>query len=231
VNHRLDVISNESELEKDWKAAIDFCGTLQCEIVSSSITIKTRNSPPSGSIAMRVSPPDFEKLVGYIEKHGSVVRHTTESEDKTTAVIDTDAKIKNLTSFRDNLRTMLAKPSATVQDFVEIQQQLTDVQSQLDSETAQRKILANETEKIAVEIAYKVDGPSAGSPEGMAAIGNAIRESGNVLAESIASLITMVVAVIPWLILIVPLCWFLARVWRRVRRRRLQRMAESAVKL
>jgi Domain of unknown function (DUF4349) len=45
---------------------------------------------------------------------------------------------------------MLARSSSTVKDLIEIQQQLTDTQSQLDSETAQRKILANETEKIAV---------------------------------------------------------------------------------
>jgi Domain of unknown function (DUF4349) len=70
--------------------------------------------------------------------------------DKTTSVIDTDAKIKNLTAFRDSLRTMLMKPSVTVKDSIDIQQQLTDVQSQLDSETSARKILANETEKIAL---------------------------------------------------------------------------------
>jgi Domain of unknown function (DUF4349) len=61
--------------------------------------------------------------------------------------VDTDAKIKNLTGFRDNLRTMLAKPSATIRDSVEIQQQLTEVQSQLDSETAQRKLLAKKPKR------------------------------------------------------------------------------------
>src|SRR5215510_10790285 len=90
---------------------------------------------------------------------GKIAQHTTEREDKTTAVIDTEAKLKNLTSFRDNLRGMLNRPSATVKDLVEIQQQLTETQSELDSETAQRKILANETEKIAVEISFRVERP------------------------------------------------------------------------
>src|SRR5215510_11522153 len=92
---------------------------------------------------------------------GKIAQHTTEREDKTTAVIDTEAKLKNLTSFRDNLRAMLGKPSATVKDLVEIQQQLTETQSELDSETAQRKILANETEKIAVKISFRVEWSSA----------------------------------------------------------------------
>jgi len=36
----------------------------------------------------------------------------------------------------------------------------------------------------------------------------------------LASLITVVVAVIPWLIVIVPGGWFLVKAWRRVRRKR-----------
>ena len=89
---------------------------------------------------MRVAPDDLKKLSGYVEKLGKIARHTTDREDKTAAVVDTEAKIKNLTGFRDNLRAMLARPSATVKDLVEIQKQLTDTQSELDSETAQWKI-------------------------------------------------------------------------------------------
>jgi len=165
---------------------------------------------------LRVAPDDFKKLFAYVEKQARIAQHTTESVDKTTEVVDTEARIKNLTSFRDNLRAMLAKPSATVKDLVEIQQQLTETQTQLDSETAQRKILANETEKVAVEIDFRVDMPI-GSARGFAQITNAFREAGSDLAESTAWLITFVVTVIPWLILIVPLGWLLLRALRRWR--------------
>jgi len=114
---------------------------------------------------------------------------------------------------------MLARPSAKVSDVVEIQKQLTDTQSELDSETAQRKILANETEKAAVEINFRVERPASRSG-GFAEIKNALREAGSVLAESTASLITVIVAVIPWLILIVPFCWLVARLWRKLRRKK-----------
>ena len=216
LRHRLDIISSESELPKAWESVVNFCATIQCEVVSSSITNKTINSVPSGSITLRVSPDDLKKLFTFVEKQGRIAQHTTESVDKTTEVVDTEARIKNLTSFRDNLRAMLAKPSATVKDLVEIQQQLTETQTQLDSETAQRKILANETEKVAVEIDFRVDMPI-GSARGFAQITNAFREAGSDLAESTAWLITFVVTVIPWLILIVPLGWLLLRALRRWR--------------
>jgi hypothetical protein len=218
-SHELEIITPESELQKSWESVVVFCGQIQCEVISSKITTRTSDSVPSGVISLRVAPQDLTKLFMHVEKLGNVAQHTTEREDKTAAVVDTDAKVKNLTSFRDNLRAMLAKSAATVKDLVEIQRQLTETQSQLDSETARRKILANETEKIAVGISFRVkeSGAKAG---GFAQIRDALRESGSVLADSTASLITVIVAVIPWLILIVPALWLLARVWRKLRRNR-----------
>ena len=218
-SHELEIVTPEAELQKSWESVVAFCGTIQCEVISSKITTRTGDSVPSGAISLRVAPPDLPKLLAQVQKLGNVAQHTTGREDKTTEVVDTEAKVKNLTSFRDNLRAMLAKPSATVKDLIEIQQQLTETQSQLDSETAQRKILANETEKIAVGISFRVDEPR-GNAGGIAEIREALRESGSVLAESIADLITVIVAVIPWLILIVPILWLTPKVWRKLRRKR-----------
>jgi uncharacterized protein DUF4349 len=215
--HKLEIITAESDLQKSWESTVAYCGTIQCEVVSSSITTRAGSSPPSGIISLRVAPDDLKKLLGSVEKLGKILEHTTEREDKTTVVVDTEAKIKNLTTFRDNLRAMLAKPTATVKDLVEIQKQLTDTQSELDSETAQRKILANETEKIAVAISFRVGPEKTG---GFAQVWNAMRESSSILGESTASLITTIVAVIPWLVLIVPLIWLLRKAWRNLKLRR-----------
>jgi hypothetical protein len=216
---KLEIVTPESELQKSWESVIAFCGTIQCEVVYSSITTRTGYSAPSAGLSVRVAPEDLSKLLAAVQKLGKIGQHTTEREDKTSDVVDTDAKIKNLTTFRDNLRAMLAKTSATVQDLVEIQKQLTDTQSELDSETAQRKILANETEKIAVEMSFRVESPSASSG-GFAQIWDALRESGSVLADSTSSLITTIVAIVPWLVLIVPVMWIVVRAWRKFKLRR-----------
>jgi hypothetical protein len=226
--HKLEVVAPESELQKSWARIVSFCGTLQCEVVSSSITTRTGELEPSGALLLRVAPGDLQRVLDRLQSAGQIATHTTERVDKTTEVIDTEAKIKNLTSFRDNLRGMLGKPSATVKDLVEIQQQLTDTQSQLDSETAQRKILANETEKVAVEISFRVARTSERGGA-FSEIRTALRESGSVLADSIATMITVIVAVIPWLILIVPGWWILAKAWRNWRRNRKGTPAPAAV--
>ncbi len=217
-HHTLEIIAPESQLQKSWEATIAFCGTIQCEIVSSSITTKTPISPPSGNMLLRVAPQDLNKLLDYLQTLGTIAKHSTEREDKTIQVVDTEAKLKNLTTFRDNLRAMLSKPSATVKDLIEIQQQLTETQAQLDSQTALRKVLANETEKVAVEVSFSVERPW-GNAGAFAQIWDAFRESGSVMGESVATLITVIVAVIPWLILIVPGVWLARKAWRKFRRK------------
>ncbi len=219
VRQKVAVVAPGAELAKSLEAVIAFCGTIQCEVVSSNITSQTGELAPSGSVSLRVRPGDVDKLIAYVGKQGKVAQHATETEDKTAAVVDTDARIKNLAEFRDNLRKMLARPAVNVKDLVEIQEKLEDVQAQLDGETARRKVLANETEKVAVEIEFRAERTTA-SVSVFKPIGDAVRDSASVLSESLASLITAVVAVIPWLIVIVPGGWFLVKAWRRMRRKR-----------
>jgi hypothetical protein len=193
MQHRLAVVSSETDLPKNWDTVIQFCGTIRCEVISSSIVARTRESFPSGAITLRVAPEDFPKLLTQIETQGNIVQHTTLSEDKTTQVVDTEARLKNLTTYRD--------------------------QSNLDSDTAKRRILANETEKVAVEIEFKVrDANRRRSP--FAPLWSALGEAGETLAQSLASVVTFVVFVIPWILLFVLIGWFLRRFWRKRRERK-----------
>ena len=219
VRHKFVMVTAGSEVAKSLEAVIAFCGTIQCEVVSSNVTNETADSTPSGSLSVRVRPGDVEKLLAYVGKQGKIAQHTTETEDKTTIVVDTDARIKNLTEFRDTLRKMLARPGISVADLVQIQEKLADAQSQVDSEQAQRKILANETEKVALEIDFRAE-RNAVSTSAFKPIGDAVLESASVLAESLATLITAIVAIVPWLIVIVPGGWFLVKAWRRTRKKR-----------
>src|SRR5260370_33439461 len=107
--------------------------------------------------------------------------------------------MKDLTEFRDNLRKMLARPAVSVKDLVEIQEKLEEVQAELDGETARRKDLANETEKVAIEIEFRAERTTA-SASAFKPIGDAVRESASVLAESLASLITAGCVVVAWLL-------------------------------
>ena len=219
VRHKLEVVAPSSGLAKSLEAVIVFCGTIQCEVLSSNISNDVGDAFPAGSVSVRVAPGDLNKLLEITGKQGKVAQHMTQTEDKTSAVIDVEAKIKNQTEFRDSLRRMLAKPGVSVADLLQIQEKMAEAQAELDSEATQRKVLANETEKIAVEIDFRVE-RTATNRSAFAPIADALKESGSVLAESLAALITAMAALIPWLIVIVPGGWWIVRTWRRFRKNR-----------
>jgi hypothetical protein len=225
VRHKLEIVEASSGLAKSIEAVVAFCGTLQCEVLSSSVTNETAVLSPSGSIAARVAPQDLNKFLDFVGKQRKIAQHATESEDKTAAIVDVEAKLKNQTDFRDSLRRMLTKPGVSVADLLQIQEKLAEAQAELDSEATQRKILANETEKVYVEIAFHAEQRTI-SRGAFASVGEALRDSGSVLGDSLAALITAIAAIIPWLIVIIPGLWFLIKTVRRFRERR--RAAKAA---
>jgi hypothetical protein len=219
VRHKLEIVEASPGLPKSIEAVVAFCGTIQCEVLSSSLTNETAVLSPSGNIAARVGPADLNRFLDFVGKQGKIAQHSTESEDKTAAVVDVEAKLKNQTDFRDSLRKMLTKPGVSVADLLQIQEKLVEAQAELDSEGTQRKILANETEKVYVEIAFHAE-QRVVRRGAFASVGEALRDSGSVLGDSLAALITVIAAIIPWLIVIIPGLWFLVRAVRRYRERR-----------
>ena len=225
VRHKLEIVGPGAGLAKSIEAVVAFCGTIQCEVLSSSVTNETAVLSPSGNITARVAPQDLNKFLDFVGKQGKIAQHATESEDKTAAVVDVEAKLKNQTEFRDSLRRMLTKPGVSVADLLQIQEKLAEAQAELDSEATQRKVLANETEKVYVEIAFHAEQRTI-SRGSFASVGEALRDFGSVLGDSLAALITAVAAIIPWLIVIIPGLWFLIKAVRRFRERR--RAAKAA---
>ena len=78
--HKLDIITPESDLQKAWESTIAHCGTIKCELVSSSITTRTEDSQPAGMISLRVVPDDLSNLLAFVEKLGKIAQHTTEGK-------------------------------------------------------------------------------------------------------------------------------------------------------
>jgi hypothetical protein len=214
IQHRLVVEVPESKLVDTYESVLKFLKSIKCEVLSSSINSQTPASPPRGELSLRVDPGDLDKLFAFLKKSVVIIEHATESEDKTAIVIDVEAQLKNLTELRDRLRSLLGKSSASVKDLVELESQLAEVQSKIDSIVTRRKVLSNETEKIAVQIAFRAK-PSMTRTGVFAPIANAWENSGSVLSESLGALITFIVAIIPWLVLIIPAIWLIIRFFRR----------------
>ena len=219
VRHSVLLEAAEAELPKAWESVGEFCRSIRCDIISSSIRQKTYDSPPTAALSLRIAPEDVKLLFEQLGKVAVILEHRTESEDKTSTVIDVEAKLKNLTELRDRLRQMLASPNGSLKDIVEVERELSRAQSELDSLQMRRKALANETEKVSVDIAFR-SRKSVAETGTFAPISTAWHEACHVLAESIAFAITFVVAIVPWLVLFIPTLWLFIKGFKKLRGKR-----------
>jgi len=220
VRQELSVEVPPDQLADAWGKVRDLCGTLQCELLSSSLLRETPQQPGNATLEMRVAPADVDRLLGGLAGVARVVSQNTTSEDKTAEVIDVEARIRNRIEFRDSLRLMLRDTATkrTMADLLAIQRTLSDTQAELDAIATQRKVLEQQTSKQHVQIQFTptrtlVQGGRSYNP-----MMRALREAGSVLAESVGALITFLAAVLPWLLLVgLPLAWLLRLLWRRRR--------------
>jgi len=91
----------------------------------------------------------------------------------------------------------MATPNARLKDLVEVERELTRVQSELDSLATRRKLLASDTEKVRVTIAFSAR-PTVLEAGMWLPVKNAVLHAGHGLAHSVAALIGLAIALLPW---------------------------------
>jgi hypothetical protein len=217
LRHELHIYTAPDAVEAAWKAAADACSAAGCELLGSTISHDDERRPANAMLEARVPPAALDAFLAKVSALGAVGQHNTSSEDKTAEVIDVEARQKNMVEFRDKLRQMLATPNAKLHDMIEVERELTRVQSELDSLASRRKVLANQTEKVHVKLFFSTR-PSMLEAETWAPVKRAVMSAGHVLAGSVAALIDFVVAVVPWLLLLWVAVKGLRALWRRRRR-------------
>jgi len=197
ARHDLVVVTAAAAVERAWKAAETACLAAGCELLASSVARDHERSPAAAFLDARLPPaavaPFLERLGGL----GRIGRHGTAAEDKTAEVVDVEARLKNMAEFRDNLRKLMATPGARLKDLIEVERELTRVQSELDSLATRRKVLAGETEKVRVTVAFSAR-PAVLEAGMWLPVKSAVLRAGHVLAASVASLIGLAIAVLPW---------------------------------
>lgn len=216
IRHHLTVETAATELKTQFEAAAKHCETLKCQMLNASFTNETENEPASAYLSVRVPPAQFVAFLNGVEKTTKVLQHQRESEDKTDAVIDVEAQLKNATDLRDRLRKMLAESPAKIKDILDIESKLSEIQAQIDSANGIRKVLSNDTDWIAIDIQFQaIRGVT--QKGFFAPIAEAFKNAGHVLVESFASVITLIVALLPWLIIGIPLLLVCRKLWRKFR--------------
>jgi hypothetical protein len=213
----------EARIENRWQSHIDLC-RMDCEILQASIA-KSTQSPISAGLQLRIgratAPVVLKAMAGPEVKERRIER-----EDKTLQVVDVEARLKNLGELRDRLRDLLERRPGSLKDILETERELARVQGELDAMSAQRKALANETEKILLNVEYRPEA-SITQTGALQPLAEVLSGAGRVLSESLAEALMFVIRILPWLFIVLPIVW---GGWKLVKRLFTWRRESAAAK-
>lgn len=219
VRHTLQIFTAADGVEAAWRDATDACAAAGCEVLNAALERNDDRRPATATLEARVPPERLQAFLAHLGSLGRTGLNARTAEDKTDTVLDTEARLKNQTAFRDHLRVLMSTPGAKLKDLIEVERELVQVQSELDSLAAQRKVLANETDKVHVSISFRAQ-PSVIETGMWEPVTDALRSAGHVVAVSVGVLITAAVGLLPWVIALGLAGWGVRAVWRRRARRR-----------
>ncbi|WP_405179730.1 DUF4349 domain-containing protein [Nocardia sp. NBC_01377] len=177
----------------------------------------TEDGDPSASLTVRVPADKTDAFIDGLGGLGKVTRVSTNREDVTMQWEDLDAKIKALQSSVDRLRVLMAGATNTA-DLLAAESALSSRQGELDSLTAQKKLLDDQVSLSSLTIAITATEKKSETDDGPGNFSDGIVSGWNSLVDWLQDAVVFVGKAIPWagfLLVVGAVVWGIARVVRR----------------
>jgi uncharacterized protein DUF4349 len=145
-----------------------------------------------------------------------VAARSTQTQSVENQANDTDRKVAQLTKYRDGLATLAKRTDLGVEDFIRVQQELSQTEANLDEALAAKRDVSDRIvrESLNVDLMQRITPTAPVSP-----IAQVLRDAGDTLVESTAEALRFVIQLVPWLP-ILAIAFFLLRWLFRIARRR-----------
>lgn len=236
--HSMALEMAPDKVKPRFELARDLClndQALHCALVHASIQLGNAqtSSPPYANIGVRLPHDQIAKfeaallkpLDGEDKGQPILTSSNTDAEDLTFAIADGDRRLKQAIDYRDRLTALAQHAGAKVEDLIQIEEKLSEVQSQIEEMTAsQRQLnLRVDTEILNVSLSAAQSIANVRSP-----LARAWAEAGEALGESTASAFTFVVSALPWIPLIALGLWILKLLWKLIRGKLWRRRADHS---
>jgi hypothetical protein len=179
-------------------------------------------SGKSANVTYRVPAERWTDAVNGIKGLATrVANEQTSSENVTAQVVDLDARLSNLRSTEAALQGIMAK-ATTITDILKVQGELTQVQGDIESMTAQRDLLSNQAALATLEVGFNV--PVAEVTQASTSwdlgkeIDSALASLVRLLQGVASLLVWLLIVVLPVVVPVVIVIWIANRLWLRWRR-------------
>lgn len=207
-------------------------GAAVCQVIGSRSQRFGRDQL-SAQLEIRATPAYVTTFRGRLggdaeQAGGRVALQATDSEDLTRSLVDTEARMSALTTLRDRLQQLLASRSGPLDQVLATERELARVQGELDATRSSLEVMRGRVATSRLVIQYSALGRLA-PDSAFRPVSEALSNALAVFMTGIAALILFFAGALPFLIVGVPLVWFILRWRRRVRAERLAAKRAQAV--
>ncbi|MDP2259097.1 MAG: DUF4349 domain-containing protein [Caulobacter sp.] len=209
------------ELAARHEAACAAAGPALCQVTSSSVD-ETGEDSLMARLELRAAPAWLKRfrndLAGDAKAAGGrVTSSNVSSEDLSRQIVDTEARLRAMTTLRDRLQALLADRPGKLSDLVEIERELARVQGDIDSTTSQLAVMRGRVAMSEVTLNYRSRDMLAPSGVWSPLVG-AFTDFIGIVAFTLAAMVRLVAWLLPWVLVGGGLIWlFRKRLPKRLR--------------
>lgn len=200
-------------------------GAAVCQIVGARVSQSGRDHV-TAELEMRATPAYVARFRSSVNADaeragGQVTDSSTESEDLTRAIVDTEAALRAKTTLRDRLQQLLATRSGPLEQLLQLEQELARVQGEIDATQSRLAVMRTRVATSRLTVRYVSEGvmaPDSAMAPARAALENAL----GLFMATVGAIITVAAVLAPLALIVAPLAWW------GLRRRRQRRNAGPA---
>lgn len=194
-------------------------GPRLCQLIGSNLA-GDPESYLNGYVSLRGEPAWLQSFMRGLEAEadaagGRIESQTTQSEDLTRAIVDTEARLSAQTTLRDRLRELLRNRSGRLADLLETERELARVQAEIDSIQSSLAVMRTRVAMSELTLSYESAPRSVGS-DTFEPLRDAFANFLRIVVVGFAAIITLIAGLIPFIVVGVPIVWGLMR-WRKAR--------------
>ncbi len=199
--------------------ACQAAGPRVCQLIGSN-----RSGDPEsymeGYVSMRGEPMWLRTFMAGMsaqvdEAGGRITSQTTNTEDLTRQIVDTEARLRAQTALRDRLQQLLRSRPGRLADLLEVERELARVQGEIDAVQSNLAVMRTRVAMSELTVQYRSAPRSVGS-DTLEPLRRALAGFLGIVVAGFAAIITIIAGLIPIAVVVVPIVWLILR-WRKRR--------------
>lgn len=225
-SHHLSISLPPDFVRRRFIALRDACANdvaLHCVLVDATLVSGSGNLTPNAWIHARLpheSAKSFKEkalapVAGEAPDAARTLQDSTRIDDVSKSVVDVDRRISLLEAYRGRLEQIAARKDSHVDDLIRVANEVSQVQSQIESLASAKVGLKERVDTEAVNVSYQSETPQGGPSSPLRDVW---RRGSSIMAASAASALSFVLGALPWAPVAVFAVAFLVGLFALIRR-------------